>query len=82
MTQRLADKLARVRAMTKEVTDKIEKRADDFLARREKIEARTDKAFTPHEHILNAAEKELDAVEAELRQLANVPLGMKGPEKD
>lgn len=71
---RLSEKLRQVRAMTKEVTDGIEARADAYLARRAQIEARVDSSFSPHEAILDSAEADLRAVEEELRQLGNDPL--------
>src|SRR5216683_4518363 len=69
---RLSDKLAQAAGVAKRQTEKIEARADAMIAREASIEARTDKAFSPHEMVLDSHEKELDKVEDALRQLSNM----------
>lgn len=70
-TSRLKDKLSTVAAGSKELSDKIEARADAFIARKAAIEARSEQVFSPHEQVLDLAEQGLGEVEAALRALSN-----------
>lgn len=68
---RLTDKLNRVADATGALNSEIEARADKFLQRRDDIRNKTDKAFAPHERLLDEADKGLDVVDAALGQLSN-----------
>ena len=75
---RLSEKLAKAAGVAQRQTVKIEARADSLIAREADIEAKTDKAFSPHEAILTDAEKGLEAVERQLALLSNAPLESSG----
>ena len=74
MEDRLAEKLKLAGGVVARQHKKIENRADAVIAREAVIEKKTDKAFLPHETMLDAAEKGLDAFERQLAGLSNDPL--------
>lgn len=79
---RLAEKLKQAAGVAQRATTRIEARADELIAREGAIRKREDEAFSPHETILNDAEKGLDAVERALGQLSNSPLQASGASLD
>lgn len=74
MESRLAEKLKLAGGVVARQHKKIEDRADAIIAREADIERKTDQAFSPHESMLDAAEKGLDALEHQLAGLSNDPL--------
>jgi hypothetical protein len=76
---RLTEKLARAAGVAPRQTAKIEARADAIIAREAVLEQHTDKAFAPHETLLDTAESGLDAVERALAVVSNgAPLQASG----
>ncbi len=74
MESRLAEKLKLAGGVVARQHKKIEDRDDAIIAREADIERKTDQAFSPHESMLDAAEKGLDALEHQLAGLSNDPL--------
>lgn len=79
---RLSEKLKAASAVVGRQTAKIEARADALIAREAAIEAKTDKAFSPHEAVLDDAAKGLDALERQLALLSNDPLASSGDSQE
>src|SRR6266403_2815734 len=75
---RLSEKMAKAAGVVGRISSKIEARADSLIARESALEQRTEQVFTPHESILDDAEKGLDAVERKLALLSNDPLQASG----
>lgn len=75
---RLTEKLKTAGAIVGRQTAKIEARADALIAREADIEAKTDKAFSPHEAVLDDAARGLDSLERQLALLSNDPLPASG----
>ncbi len=75
---RLEEKLSRVAGVGLWVTNHLEKRADDILAREPKVMALADSLFDAKVSILDDANKALDGVEASLKLLSNDPLLQSG----
>lgn len=71
---RLTEKLKTAREVSRRVTASVEARADALIAREAEMMDKTDRAFSPHEAILDEAHRELDAVENELKLMSNDPL--------
>lgn len=67
-------KLDAVGKMVEEKYARVEKRADEFLARSATFDGKIDKAFQPHEAALDAADDKLHQLETGLNRLSNAPL--------
>ena len=74
MQSRLAEKLKLAGGVVARQHVKIEQRAEQIIAREKVIEAKTDRAFAPHEAMLDDAMKGLDDLERQLAGLSNDPL--------
>jgi len=70
---RLSEKLAQAAAIAPKQAKKIEDRADAIIAREADIEKRTEEAFTPHEAMLDEAEKGLTDLASQLATMSNNP---------
>lgn len=68
---RLKAKLAQAAGVGGRVAAKIEAKADALIAREGQLDAKADQAFAGHEAIADAANTELDTIEAALNQLSN-----------
>ena len=74
MENRLAEKLKLAGGVVARQHKKIEDRADAVIAREPHLEELTDRAFSPHEAMLDQAEKGLSDLERQLAGLSNDPL--------
>ena|ERR1700679_2168434 len=74
MESRLAEKLKLAGGVVARQHAKIEKRAEDIIAREQVIARKTDQAFAPHELMLDDAMKGLDELERQLAGVSNNPL--------
>ena len=68
---RLKEKLAKAAGVGGRVAAKIEAKADALIAREGQLDTKADQAFAGHEAIADAANSQLDEVEAALNQLSN-----------
>src|ERR1700683_1279789 len=75
---RFEKKLARGAGVGDRFTSKLEKRADEILAREPKLMARSDTLFDAKVAILDEADGALDGVEKALPRLSNGPLPASG----
>lgn len=71
---RLREKLKQAAGAGGRISSKIEARADAIIAKELALGAQEDRAFAPHEALLDQASQGLQEVEDSLRLLSNAPL--------